>query len=97
MANLLLPMMRIIHGYLGHMSAVSKIKHHDVNSSRIFAGEIHDKGPQEWTKQALKTSPDATESNQVEVIAKSHFQKQPISSRFSSCQLLWQGKKVGYS
>ena len=60
--------------------------------------EFHEKGPPEWTKQALKTSVEATESYMVEVIAQSSFwKKQLICCWFSTCLLLWQGKEVGYS
>jgi len=48
---------------------VCEIEHHDVISSGIFADEFGDKGPREWTKQALKTLEEATESYMVEVIA----------------------------
>jgi len=49
---------------------VSAMEHHDVVSSGIFAHEFHEKGPWEWTKQALMTLEEATESYIVEVIAK---------------------------
>jgi len=52
---------------------VREIEHHDVISSRIFADELHDKDPGEWTKQALQTLEEATESYMVAVIAKSSF------------------------
>jgi len=52
---------------------VREIEHHDVFSSGIFADEFHDKGPREWTKQALKTFDEATESYMSEVIAASFF------------------------
>jgi len=48
---------------------VREIEHHDVVSSGIFADEFRDKGPQEWTKQALKSLEEATESYMVDVIA----------------------------
>jgi len=49
---------------------VREIEHHDVIITGIFADEFCDKGPREWTKQALKTLEEATESYIVEVIAK---------------------------
>ena len=52
---------------------VREIEHHDVVSSGIFADEFRDKGPREWTKQALKTLEEATESYMVEVIAEASF------------------------
>ena len=76
---------------------VREIEHHDVISSGIFADEFGDKRPREWMKNAVNTSEEATEAYIVEVIADSHFQKQPlISCRFSTCLLLWRGKEVGY-
>ena len=72
--------------------------HYDVVSCGIFAHEFRDKGPREWTKQALTTLEEATESYMVEVIAKASFwKKQLISCRFSTCLRLWRGKEVGYS
>ena len=60
--------------------------------------ELPDKRPWEWTEQALKTFEEATESYMVRVIAKSHFwMQQLMSCRFSTCQLLWQDREVGYS
>ena len=55
------------------MGTDREIEHHDVVSSGIFAGEFHDKGPWEWTKQALKTLEEATECYMVEVLAESSF------------------------
>ena len=55
------------------VGTVSEIEYHDVVSSGIFADEFRDNGPQEWTKQALKTLEEATESYMVEVIAESSF------------------------
>jgi len=51
---------------------VRKIECHDVVSSGIFADELDDEPPQEWTKQALKTLEKATESYMVGVTADSH-------------------------
>jgi len=48
---------------------VHELEHHDVARSGIFTGEFRDKGPWEWTKQALKTVKEATESYMVEVVA----------------------------
>jgi hypothetical protein len=52
---------------------VRDIKPHEVVSDEIFADEFRDKGPREWTKQALKTIPEVTESYTVEVIAEPSF------------------------
>jgi hypothetical protein len=52
---------------------VCEIEHHDVVSSGIFEDEFRDKGPREWTKQALKTLEEVTESYMVEVIAEASF------------------------
>jgi hypothetical protein len=52
---------------------VWKIEHHDVISCGIFADEFRDTGPREWTKHALKTLAEATESYMVEVTAKSSY------------------------
>jgi hypothetical protein len=49
------------------------IKPHEVVSHESFADEFRDKGLREWTKQALKTLPEVTESYMVEVIAESSF------------------------
>jgi len=38
--------------------------------------EFRDEVPREWTKQAVKTLEEATESYMVEVIAESSFRKQ---------------------
>jgi Fe-S oxidoreductase len=56
----------------GFVRTVRKIDHHDGVSSWIFADKFRDKRPQEWTKQALKTLEEATESYMVEVIPGSH-------------------------
>jgi hypothetical protein len=65
---------------------VREIENRDVVSSGIFVDEYRDKGPREWTKRALKTVEQATESYMVDVIAEaSIYKKQPISSRFSTC------------
>ena len=48
------------------------MEHHDVLSSGIFADELGLKRPQETTKQASKTSEEATELSMVEVTADSH-------------------------
>jgi len=77
---------------------VQEIEPHDVVSSGILADKFGDKRPRELTKKALNTFEEAPEAYMVEVIADSHFQKQPlISCRFSTCLRLWQGKEVGYS
>jgi len=55
----------------GLVRTVREIEHHDVVSSGIFADNFRDKGPQEWTKQGLKTVEEAMESYMVKVIAKS--------------------------
>jgi len=74
------------------------VEHHDVVSSGILTHEFQDRCPREWMQQASHTLEDATEAYMVEVIAKFHSQKQQlISFRFSTCLLLCQGKKVGYS
>ena len=52
---------------------VRAIERHDVVISGIFGDEFRDKGPREWTKQALKTLQEATESYMVEVIAEASF------------------------
>ena len=44
---------------------VRDIEYHDVISPGIFGYEFCDKGPREWTKQALKTLEEATESYMV--------------------------------
>jgi hypothetical protein len=48
---------------------VREIEQHHVVSSWIFADKFCDNGPREWTKQALKTLEEATESYMDEVIA----------------------------
>jgi hypothetical protein len=53
-----------------------EIEHDDVVSSGIFVDDFRDKRPREWTKQALKTLEEATESYMVEVIAAASFSKQ---------------------
>jgi len=52
---------------------VRDIEYPDVVSSGIFAHEFRDKRTWKWTKQALKTWEEATESYMVEVIPGSHF------------------------
>ena len=52
---------------------VREIEHHDVVRSAIFTEQFPDKRPREWTKQALKTLEEATESYMVEVIAEASF------------------------
>jgi hypothetical protein len=52
---------------------VHEIEHYEVVSSGIFVDDFRDKGPREWTKQALKTLEEATELYMVEVIAESSF------------------------
>jgi len=54
------------------------IKHHDVVSSGMLEDKFGDKGPRQWTKQALKTLEEATESHMVEVIAESSFWKRQL-------------------
>ena len=51
---------------------VHEIEHHDVVSSGMFADELPDKHPHEWTKQALITLEEATEAYMVEVTAEFH-------------------------
>jgi len=51
---------------------VREIEHLVVVSSGIFADEIPDKGPREWTKQGLITLEEATEAYMVEVTAEFH-------------------------
>jgi len=48
-------------------------EHQDVVSSGILADKFGDKGPREWTKQALKTCEKATGSHIVDIIAESSF------------------------
>jgi len=55
-----------------------KIKHHDVVSSGMFAVELSDKNPWQWTEQALTTLADATEAYMVEVIAESNMLMQEL-------------------
>ena len=77
---------------------VCEIEHHNVLNSWIFADELQDKHPQQWTKQALITLEKATEAYMVEVIAASHCLKQQrICCRYSTCLLRWQGMEVVYS
>jgi len=52
---------------------VREIEPHDVANAGIFAHKYHDKGPREWTKRALTTLVEATESCMVGVIAESFF------------------------
>jgi len=62
------------------------MEHHDVVSYGIFTEEFRDKGPREWTKQALKTPEEATDLYMVEEIAEASIsKKQLISCRFSTC------------
>ena len=83
---------------LSFVRTLCEIDHHDVVSSGIIADKIPGKLPRAWTKQALITLEKATEAYMVEVFTKSHRYKQRlISSKFSTCLLLWQGKEVGYS
>ena len=51
---------------------VSKIEHHDVVSGWIIADAFPDKGPHEWTKEALITLEKITEAYMVKVIAEIH-------------------------
>jgi len=52
----------------------------------------------EWTKQVLITLEEPMEVYMIEVIAASHgLKQQPISCRYSTCLLQWQGKEVRYS
>ena len=48
------------------------MEQHDVVSRGIFADEPGDQRPREWTKQASKTSEEATESFMVEVTSDYH-------------------------
>ena len=57
---------------------VPQIHHHAVVRSGIFADGLHDEYPQDWTRQALKTLEEATESYMVEVIAESFIWKQQL-------------------
>jgi lipoate synthase len=52
---------------------VHEIEPHYVVTSGIVVDDFRDKGPREWTKQALKTLEEATELYMVEVIAESSF------------------------
>jgi histone H3/H4 len=52
---------------------VREIEQHDVISSGIFGDEFRDKGHREWTKQALKSLEEATESYMVQVISEALF------------------------
>jgi len=52
---------------------VQEIDHHDVFNSGIFAHELRDRSPWEWTKQTLNTLEDAMDVYMVEITAKSHF------------------------
>jgi hypothetical protein len=49
------------------------IEHHVVIISGILEDKFCDKGPREWTKQALKSLEEAMELNMNEVIAESSF------------------------
>jgi hypothetical protein len=52
---------------------VCQFEQHDVITSGIPTDGFQDKGPREWTKQAVKTLAEATESYMVEVIAEASF------------------------
>jgi hypothetical protein len=52
---------------------VREIELDEVIICGIFADEFRDNGPREWTKEALKTLEEATESYMAEVIAESSF------------------------
>ena len=52
--------------------AVRKIEHHDVISYGSFADEFPDKHPREWTKQAVITLEQTTETYMVDVTAEFH-------------------------
>jgi hypothetical protein len=97
--NLSLPAMAHLQSRRRHFSAWSAKSHiMNVVRSGILADEFRDKRRREWTKQALMTLEEATESYMVEVIAEALFSKQQlISYRFSTCLQLWRGKEVGYS
>jgi len=70
------------------IQTVREIEHHDIVSSGTFTDAFRDKGPREWTKQALITFEETTEAYMVEVIAASHCVKQQlISFRYSTCLL----------
>jgi len=71
------------------LRTVCEVEHHDVISCGMFADEFRDKGPLEWTIQALLTLEEATKMYMFEVIAKSSFQKQQlISCRLATSLLL---------
>ena len=75
-----------------------EIQHDDAFGSGNFVYEFLDTHPREWTRQGLITLCKTAEEYMVEVLAKSHCDKQQqISCRFSTCLLLWQGKEVVYS
>lgn len=77
---------------------VHEVEHHNISSSAILADEYHVIHPRHWMKQTIKTLEEAMEFYIVEIIAKSHILKQQVMSyRFSTCQILWQGRVVGYS
>jgi hypothetical protein len=52
---------------------VCEFEQHDVITSGISTDGFRDKGPLEWTKQAVTTLEEATESYMVEVIAEASF------------------------
>jgi hypothetical protein len=52
---------------------IREIENHGVVSSGILADDFPDQGPWEWTKQALNTLEEATETYMVEVIAAASF------------------------
>jgi len=78
---------------------VREIEHDDVLSSGIFTHEYHHKHTHEWTKPVVNTFKEAMGAYTVKVtLSDSYFQQQQlISSRLSTCLLLWQEKEVGYS
>jgi hypothetical protein len=57
----------------GIIRTVRQFEHHDFVSCAIFVYKCRNKGPREWTKEALKTPKEATASYMVEVIAKASF------------------------
>jgi hypothetical protein len=81
---------------LGH--TVSEIKHHDVESSAIFAIESIVTDPRVCTKQAFKTFEEVEELDIIKIIHRYHFETQQlIACRSSLYQLLGQHEGDRYS
>jgi len=79
------------------LHTVREIEHHNVVSSGLLAEEFGNKHPRQWTKHALITLEEGTEAYMVEIIAASHcLKQQPISCRYSTYLLQWQGKELVY-